>query len=63
MKLQMMNNLPDFTKVQLHMYEPCVSKESLRESCPGKESSDSAEELEILSSVLVVNTNQRLLMQ
>ena len=33
--------LPDFTKLQPYMYEPCVSKESVKEYYPGKESSDS----------------------
>ena len=28
--------LDNLTKLQL-LYEPCVSKESLKESCPGKE--------------------------
>ena len=43
--------LPDFTKVQSHMYEPCVLKESLRESCPGKESSDSEEDNRIRNNL------------
>ena len=30
--------LSDFTKLQPYMYEPCVSKESVKENCPGKES-------------------------
>ena len=30
----------DFTKLQSSMYEPCVSKEPVKESCSGKESSD-----------------------
>ena len=59
--------LLDLTKLQLYMYEPYVSKESLKESCPGKESSDLEEDRSrignILSGVLVVNANQRLLMQ
>ena len=32
--------LSDFTKLQSSMYEPCVSKEPVKESCSGKESSD-----------------------
>ena len=36
--------MPDLTKLQPYMYEPCVSKESLKESCTGKESSDSEED-------------------
>ena len=36
--------LPDLTKLRLHMYKPCVSKEYLKESCPGKESTDSEED-------------------
>ena len=57
--------LSDFTKLQLYMYEPCVSKESVKENCPGKESSKSEDivGLDILSGLLVVNTNQWLLMQ
>ena len=34
----------DFTKPQLCMYKPCVSKESMKEKCPGKESSNSEED-------------------
>ena len=49
------------------MYKPYVSKESMKENSPGKESSDSVKKtlvgLKILSGVLVVNTNQSLAMQ
>ena len=58
--------LPDFTKLQQYMQEPCVSKESVKENCPGKELSHSEEvtgRIEIFSGVLLVNTNQWLLMQ
>ena len=34
----------DFTNLQLYMGEPCVSKESVKENCPRKESSDSDED-------------------
>ena len=58
--------LSNFAKLQLHMYEPSVSKDSKKDNCPGKESSDSKEErlvgLEILSGFLVVSANQWLLM-
>ena len=27
----------DFTKLKLYIYKPCVSKESLKENCAGKE--------------------------
>ena len=33
----------DFTKLQSYMYEPYVSKESVKENCTEKESSDSEE--------------------
>ena len=36
--------LPDLTKPQPYMYETCVSKESVKESCIKKESSDSEED-------------------
>ena len=58
--------LPVLTKLQLYMYEPCISKKSLKESCPGKKSSDFEEgssKIRNLSGDLVVNANQRLLMQ
>ena len=48
------------------MYEPCVSKDSVKENCPGKASSDSEEDtcrLGILFDVLVVTANQWLLIQ
>ena len=32
--------LPDLTKLQSHMYETCVSKESVKENCIRKESSN-----------------------
>ena len=35
--------LSDFLKLQQYTYAPCVSKESLKENCPGKEPSDSEE--------------------
>ena len=44
--------LSDFTKLQLHMYEPCVSKESVKENCPGKESSDSEEDTSRIGNTL-----------
>ena len=49
--------LSDFTKLKLYMYEPCVSKEFVKENCPGKESSKSEDivGLDILSGLLVVN--------
>ena len=58
--------LSDFTKLQPYLYERCVSKESVKENCPGKELSDLQEDtirLEVLSGVLVVDTNQWLLIQ
>ena len=36
--------LSDFTKLQPYMCEPCVSKESVKENCSGKESSDLEED-------------------
>ena len=54
--------LPDLTKPQPYMYETCVSKESVKESCIKKESSDSEEDSSRMQNV-VVNANQRLLMQ
>ena len=48
------------------MYERWVSEESMKENCPGKESLDLQEDtirLEGLSGVLVVDTNQWLLIQ
>ena len=36
--------LSDFTKMQPYIYELCVSKESMKENCPEKESSDSEED-------------------
>ena len=59
--------LSDFTKLQLQIYEPCVSKEFVTKILPRKESSGSEEDiskektLEILSGVLRVNINQWLL--
>ena len=35
--------LSDFTKLQSYMYELCVSKASVKENYPGKQSSDSEE--------------------
>ena len=46
------NYLPDFTKLQPYMGEPCVSKESLKENCPRKESSDSEEDTRRIGNTL-----------
>ena len=53
--------LSDFSKLQLQMYELCVSRDSMKESFQGKKSSDLEEDssrIEILSGVLMVSTNQ-----
>ena len=58
--------LPDLTKLQPYMYENCISKESLKESCLGKESSDLEEDNSRIGNtlgVIVINLNQRLLME
>ena len=36
--------LPVLTKLLLYMYEFCISRKSLKESCPGKKSSDFEED-------------------
>ena len=36
--------LSDFLKLQQYTYAPCVSKESVKEKCPGKKPSDSEED-------------------
>ena len=48
--------------LQSYMYEPCVSKVSVKENCPGKNSSDS-EEGTSTNQCKKLNTNQWLLMQ
>ena len=56
----------DLTKLQPYMYKPCVSKESLKESCLGKESSDSEEDSSRIGNSLLCycgKCKQRLLMQ
>ena len=57
--------LSDFTKLQLYRYDNPVFQKSMIKNYPGKEStnSDVDAELEILSGVLVLNTNQWLLVQ
>ena len=45
-------HLSDFTKLQPYMYESCVSKESMKENCPGKESSDSEEDTSRIGNTL-----------
>ena len=45
--------LPDLTKLQLYMYESHISKESLKESCLGKESSDSEEDSSRIGDTLL----------
>ena len=44
--------LPDFTKLQSYMYEPCVSKESMKENCPGNKLSDSEESTRKIENTL-----------
>ena len=44
--------LPDLTKLQSHMYKTCVSKESVKENCIRKESSDSEEYSSRISNTL-----------
>ena len=44
--------LPDLTKLQPYMYENCISKESLKESCLGKESSDLEEDSSRIGNTL-----------
>ena len=51
-KLEDDEYLPDLTKLQPYIYKPCVSKESLKESCPGKESSDSEEDSSRIGNTL-----------
>ena len=36
--------LSDFLKLQQYMYAPCVSKDFVKENCPGKKLSDSEED-------------------
>ena len=59
--------LPDFTKLQPYMCKPCVSKDSVKENCPGKISSDLEEDNSRIGNTLrcflLVKTNQWLLMQ
>ena len=58
--------LRDLTKLQSYMYETCVSEEYLKESCPGKESSDSEEDSNRIGHNLWCSCgkrNQRLLME
>ena len=52
--------LSDFTRLQPYVYEPSVSKESVKKKLPGKET---LVELVILSGVFVANANQWLLIQ
>ena len=42
--------LPDFTKLQPYLYESCVSKESVKENCPGL--SDSEEDTSRIGNTL-----------
>ena len=44
--------LSDFTKLQPYMYELCVSKESMKENCPRKKSSDSEEGISKIGNTL-----------
>ena len=44
--------LSDFTKLQLCMNKPCVSKEVMKENCPGKESSDLEEDASRIGNTL-----------
>ena len=37
-------SLPDFSKLQPYMYEPCISNASMNRTNSGKESSDSEED-------------------
>ena len=46
------NNLSDFTKLQSYMFEPCVSEESIKKNCSGKESSDSEEDTSKIGNTL-----------
>ena len=57
---------PDLTKPQRYMYESCISKEFLKKSCLGKESSDSEEEISKIGNTLLCywgKCNQWLFMQ
>ena len=67
-KIQDDEYLPDFKKLQLHMYRPCFKRVPQRKLPRKREKihqirKKKAVKLEILSNVLVVNANQRLLMQ
>ena len=58
--------LSDFKKLKLYIYEPCVSKSPWKKTA--QEENDQIQKktlvrLEILTGVLVVNTNQWLLIQ
>ena len=44
--------LLDLTKLQPYRYEPCVSKEPLKEICPEKESSDSQQGISRIGNTL-----------
>ena len=45
--------LSDFTKLDPYMYGPCISKTSVKEKCPGKESSDSEEDTSRIGNILL----------
>ena len=44
--------LPDVTDLQPYMYVTCISKESLKERCQAKESSDSEEDSSRIGNTL-----------
>ena len=45
-------SLPEFSNMQPYMYKPCISKASMKNTCPGKKSLDSEEDSSRLGNTL-----------